>query len=218
MRAYLTTLAIVGVLACCMAQEAAKKLRLPIWTFHQKNTTTIGLNMGLASVPSETAREVTTIGVHAEAIGLGVFLLLAGGPVNGGSEEELSERIHGLAISPLGSVCNCLTNGMNLNVGGTYMQFVNGVSVAIGIAQSDRFRGLQGALLNVTQQGIGLQLGALFNDASSLHGVQLAAYNNTKQLRGLQIGLYNRSKDLNGIQIGLWNVNPKRKLPLFNWA
>jgi hypothetical protein len=226
MRACLSTLATVGALACCTGQGTTSKFRLPIWTFHQRNTTTVGLNLGVASTVPDSARHVTTIGIHAEAIGLGLFLFLAPRTLSAMSSEEfgskealpISERVHGLSVSPLGSVCDCTLNGIGLNGGGTFVRHVNGISLAIVIAESDRFRGLQGAGFNITYRGSGVQLGVMMNHAFQMHGVQIAAYNDTKVLRGLQIGIYNRSEDLKGLQIGLWNVNQKRKLPLFNWA
>lgn len=225
MRVYLSMLATVGTLACCTGQGMPSKLRLPIWTFHHRNTTTIGMNIGVASTMPDSARNVTTIGIHGEAIGLGLFLFMA--PAASATSLEqfefketlpISERIHGLSLSPLGSICDCTLNGIGLNGGGTFVRHVNGISLAIAIAESDHFRGLQGAGFNFTYLGSGVQLGVMLNHAFQMHGVQIAAHNDSKSLRGLQIGIYNRSKDLKGLQIGLWNVNQKRKLPLFNWA
>lgn len=98
------------------------------------------------------------------------------------------------------------------------MRNVNGISLAFAVAESNRFRGLQGAGFNITYRGSGVQLGVMMNHAFEMHGVHIAAHNDSNLLRGLQIGIYVRSKDLKGLQIGLWNVNQKRKLPLFNWA
>lgn len=225
-RGLVTTAAIIGVFACCVGQGKARKLYLPFGTFHQRNSTTIGLSVGLASLVPDSAKNVTTIGVHAEAIGLGLFIFMGPRTVCARDSVEFmykesrpsSERIHGVSVSPLGTICDCTLNGIGLNGGGTYVHHVNGISAAWGIAESDRFRGLQAAGFNITYQGSGLQLGIMANGAYKLHGVQLSAQNEAWEMRGLQIGLYNRAKDLKGLQLGIWNVNQKRRLPFFNWA
>lgn len=106
-RGTLTAAAIVVMLAA-MGQGTARKLYLPFGTFHQRNTTTIGLNIGLASTIPDSAKNVTTIGVHAEAIGLGLFLFMAPRSFSARDSAEFalkmaqpsSERIHGLSVSP----------------------------------------------------------------------------------------------------------------------
>ena len=77
MRVFLFTLTTVGALACCVGQGTSSKLRLPIWTFHQPNTTTIGLNLGVASTLPDSARNVTTFGIRAEVTGVGLLLFMA---------------------------------------------------------------------------------------------------------------------------------------------
>lgn len=225
-RGSLATAAILSVFVCCVGQSNTGKLYLPFGTFHQRNSTTIGLSLGLASTIPDSARNVTTIGVHAEAIGIGLLVFMAPRPLNARDSTEFlvkeatpsSERIHGIAVSPLGSMCDCTLNGIGLNGAGTYVHHVNGISAAWAIAESDRFRGLQAAGFNLTYQSSGLQLGVMANGAFKMHGVQLSAQNEAWEMRGVQIGLYNRAKNLKGFQIGIWNVNQKRRLPFFNWA
>lgn len=203
-----------------------QKLRLPVWTFHARNTTTIGLNVGLASIVPDSAHHVTTIGVHAEVIGLGVFLFMAPTTASALKEADYeaimaappSEQIHGLLLSPLGSVCACRVNGISLNGGGVYNQQVNGIALALAIAESDRFNGLQGGIFNFTYHGTGLQVGIAMNHAVEMYGVQFAGGNISRYHRGVQIGIYNKSENFKGLQIGIWNVNQVRKWPLFNWA
>ena len=225
-RGCLASMAMVCMLACCLGQGTARKLHLPVWTFHQRNNTTIGLNLGIASTIPDSSRNVTTIGVHAEAIGLGFFLFMAPRSLSASDSAEfaqkeaapVSERIHGLSISPLGTICDCTLNGIGVNGGGTFVHHLNGVSAAFAIAESDKFRGLQAAGFNITYQGRGLQLAVMLNYAEEMRGLQLAAWNEAKVVRGVQIGVFNRTSSLKGVQFGIWNVNQKRKLPLFNWA
>ncbi|MBK8227312.1 MAG: hypothetical protein IPK70_09080 [Flavobacteriales bacterium] len=203
-----------------------QRVRLPIWTFHQKRTTTVGLNMGLGTV-RETPRHVMTIGVHAEALGVGLFLLLAPREATARDSVEwgrrlndpLSERIYGMSVSPLGAVCDCAVHGLSMNGGGVYQRQVNGLSAAFAINQVDLMSGVQAAChVNFAFRASGLQASFIRNSAVVLHGVQVSAINRTVHGYGIQVGIYNQAKRLRGAQIGIWNVNQRRKWPLINWA
>ena len=72
-------------------------------------------------------------------------------------------------------------------------------------ARAERIRGLQaGLLFNWTDSLDGIQLG-LFNNASDADGIQFGLVNDTVELHGLQLGLYNRARGGAGVQIGLVN-------------
>lgn len=207
--------------------DVTRKVRLPIWTFHAPNTTTVGVNLGAGTLRDDRPRNVRTIGVHAEAIGLGLFLLL--GPREATVRDSAdfaermalipSERIHGVSASPLGMICDCLVDGISLNGGGLYAKRVNGISAAYGTNQVDLHRGAQvSAIFTFAYHAIGFQGAFVHASAHVLHGLQLSAINVAGKARGLQIGVFNRAKNLRGLQIGIWNVNQKRKLPLLNWG
>lgn len=207
-----------------LAQPAHQRFRAPIWTFHQSNTHTYGITVGVLS-NEEWQDNVTTSGIRLEAPGVGFFLLLA--PYIALPEDSLryglerdravSERVHGLNLSPLGTACDCELIGVNVSGGGTYVQRAHGLSAALFINAAVTHAGLQVALGNLTYRSSGLQLGAI-NSARDMHGVQFGLQNDAGRARGLQWGLFNRATDLKGLQIGFWNVNQRRKLPLFNWA
>lgn len=172
MRAFLTWLVILGFFVPASGQDSPEqRLRLPIWTFHQKHTTTVGLNIGLGTV-RETSPHVKTIGVHAEAIGVGLFLLLAPREATARDSVEwgqrlvdsLSERIYGVSLSPLGAVCDCAVHGLSLNGGGGYQRQVNGLSAAFAINQVDLMSGVQAAChVNIAFRASGLQASMIHN-------------------------------------------------------
>jgi hypothetical protein len=227
MRVIVLVLIALALSGSVSGQDSLKqRLRLPVWTFHQKRTTTVGLNLGLGTVRDEP-RHVTTIGMHAEAIGIGLFLLLAPREATARDSVEwgrrlndpLSERIYGLSFSPLGAVCDCAVHGLSLNGGGVYQRQVNGLSAAFAINEVDLMSGVQAAMyVNIAFRASGLQASFIHNSAVVLNGVQVSAINKATYGYGLQIGIYNQAKRLRGVQIGIWNVNQRRKWPLINWA
>lgn len=202
-----------------------QKVRAPIWSFHESNTRTYGLNVGALGY-DEIARNVTTVGARLEVPGIGLFLFLApylpiprdSASFAADSMHQLVERIHGINLSPLGSACDCSLNGINLSGGGTFFYRTNGLSASWAINGAVIHNGVQMAGWTQAYRMNGLQLSVMGAGAIEMHGVQIAAETGAIRMRGVQIGLYNRAKDLKGLQIGLWNVNQKRKLPFFNWA
>lgn len=225
---YTSAAAFVLLAFAMSAQESVThKVRFPVWTFHTKHTTTVGLNLGFATLRDDEPRHVRTIGVHAEAIGAGLFLLLGPYEATARDSAEYSGRrgqvpsqcIHGLSASPLGMVCDCHIDGISLNGGGLYGKRVNGISAALATNQVDLHRGVQvSAFVTFAYKAIGFQGAFVHANARVLYGLQFSAINSAGEARGLQVGIYNKAKQLKGLQIGFWNMNQKRKLPLFNWG
>lgn len=204
-------------------QVDKRKNYFPIWTYHQKNINIHGISLGIGTVREEP-RNTNTNGIKIEIIGAGIVIpLIPQSPVaQNDSEfiklanEPISEVINGLSISVSGTVCDCITNGINIGLIGNINFQVNGITMSLLMNFSQRHNGIQFALFNESYYMDGLQL-ALSNYGAKTKGIQLGAVNSGQEMAGLQIGLLNKSKKLRGIQIGLWNVNQKRKLPLINW-
>lgn len=146
---------------------------------------------------SPEKRSSTTNGIRAELIGAGIVtLLLNDSPlvirdsaVFAKAQIPVSERINGVSLSALGTVCNCIINGVNVGLVGHIYYQVNGLTAS-----------------------------GFMNYSRKHHGVQIAIIGNRSyEVKGLQIALFNETKKLWGVQLGLWNVNERRKLPLINW-
>ncbi|UTW61698.1 hypothetical protein KFE98_17040 [bacterium SCSIO 12741] len=189
---------------------AQRKNYAPIWSFHQESANIHGLSVGLFSWMTDE-RKVRTNGVRVEIIGGGLFLLFIPDVPTLKSDSAyqaelampLSERINGVNISGLGSLCDCQVNGVTLGLIGHYNRSVRGVSLALAVNIHQQVRGVQAALWNYSYQTDGLQLGML---------------NSAERVNGLQLGAFNFTEDLNGFQIGLWNRNERRSLPFINWS
>jgi hypothetical protein len=198
----------------------------PIWTFHQNDVNIHGVSVGLATWRDEP-RNVNTNGVKVELIGVGILVaLIPQSPIPEDKEdfdklmvEPISERVNGIAVSTLGTACDCKINGLSLSGYGQIMRHVNGISIAGMFNFTQRVNGFQfGLAMNETYLMNGLQIGGILSNKShEMNGLQIGVQNHTEKTRGIQIGLFNKSENLKGIQIGLWNVNQKRKLPLINW-
>lgn len=205
---------IISVSSITAFAQAPKRInRFPIGTFHQKNVNITGISVGLFSGYGdfgEVAANVQTNGIRLEAIGLGLLSpLLPVSPISDNEDEfkakmagRLSEWINGFNISPAGTMCNCITNGISAGAVGQVSRQINGVSASI--------------VLNMSEAHNGVQL-SMFNESFAMNGIQIGLSNYGYRARGLQIGIFNQSKNLKGIQIGLWNKNQKRKLPIVNW-
>lgn len=193
---FLFCILINSIFLYSQSDSIKRKNRILLWTYHEKNTNTHGVSLGLGSIPSKK-RNVITNGIKIEAIGVGIFVALAPfSPISENKDsfdtlrlQPRSENINGIALSLSGTACNCVTNGVTLGGWAHYNYEVNGVSGVL--------------FVNFTEVIRGLQFSVLWNDSY--------------ETKGVQIGLVNRSKNLIGVQFGLWNINQKRKLPLFNW-
>lgn len=207
-RSLTTSIFIISTIAL-YGQVRKVKNYSPLWTFHQKNLNIHGISLGIGTSRSEP-RNTNTNGIKIEIIGAGLIIpLIPQSPVVQNdsefiklSQEPISEVINGLGLSAFGTVCDCITNGINLGLIGHYNFKVNGISASL--------------FMNFSQIQNGMMT-AFFNDAYYISGLQLGVSNNGYKAKGVQIGLFNKSDELQGLQIGLWNVNQKRKLPLINW-
>jgi len=202
--------------SAAVAQIKERQNHFPLGTFHKKNSNINGMSVGLYSGIDEGEkddqyRNVQTNGIRLEAIGLGLLLPLIpnspisenGNTLNTEDSRGPSEVINGFNLSPAGTVCDCVTNGISAGAIGQMSRQVNGISASI--------------ILNITDKHNGIQL-SMFNESSIMHGLQLGLSNYGVRAKGLQIGVFNKSNNLKGVQLGLWNVNQKRKLPILNWS
>lgn len=190
------------------AQENMRNI-FPVWTYHHRHTNIHGVSLGFFSTPADTT-PVRTNGIKLELIGTGILLGLAPRMVTAESDEEfvsltdypVSEKVNGIALSPLGVTSDCRVNGLTIGGFGQYNRAVNGVGLSLFLNESQTFNGFQLAI---------------FNSTYHLNGFQLGVSNSTDKMRGIQIGILNFSKDTKGIQIGIWNKNEKRGFPIINW-
>lgn len=211
MKLKLVLILLIGSTAAVMAQSPERKNRFPAGTFHQKNQNITGISVGLYSgFDDDEEKNVHTNGIRLEAIGMGILApLIPNSPISV-SEGQFkatmaaapSEVINGLNLSPAGTVCDCITNGVSAGLIGQITKQVNGVSASF--------------IMNLSEKHSGVQV-SMFNESYAMNGLQIGLTNTGRRARGLQIGLINDSDNLKGIQLGLWNVNKKRKLPLINW-
>jgi hypothetical protein len=127
----------------CVAQDTLRvavkkqKHRFPIWTYHQKNVTTDGISLGLASwVGSENSN---ANGIKIELIGAGILSpLFPQSPVSQDDEifnkklkQPITETVNGLVVSATGTICGtCNTNGLIIGGVGNYNYKLNGLVVA----------------------------------------------------------------------------------------
>jgi len=86
-----------------------KNNKYGIWSFHAKDVNIHGISVGFLTWIKE--KNTNTNGTRLELIGLGIFTPLAPGPPNWA--EQRSERINGLSLSTLGTICDCLVNGLS---------------------------------------------------------------------------------------------------------
>jgi len=204
---------ILILLACSIITHAQlpRKNSYLVGVLHQKNINVHGVGVALFSGFDDEDRNAQTNGIRLEAFGMGIVVpLIPKSPVSE-TEEEFeksmsvppSERINGLNLSPFGTVCDCVTNGISAGFIGQIGRTVNGISASV--------------MMNFAERHNGLQV-AMFNESYAMGGIQLGLSNSGVRARGLQIGLVNHSKDLRGLQLGLWNVNQKRKMPILNWS
>lgn len=158
--------------------------------------------------PEETRVEGIRInllyGVNKEVNGIDL------GPVNRTTGTTKGVQ---LGAFPFGGV-NMTENLEGLQFGG----FWGGVNLAGGEVTGVQVSGLIGGI-NKAGKLRGVQISGLLigvNLANDTKGLQLATlYNQAETMHGLQLGLVNVCKRMNGVQIGLVNVIEQGKLPFF---
>ncbi|WP_341839032.1 hypothetical protein [Chitinophaga caseinilytica] len=203
MRSLLLSLFILSFLP---SQAQHKKLRLPLWTFHQSNVNIYGV--GLGWFPIYETVNTTTNGLRLEVPGPGLFIAFiphapwdtayaSATPI---PADSLPEKVNGINLSALGSM--------------TYQ--VNGISLGLIGQVNTRANGLSFSAINVVEKHNGLLLG-IVSITKNMSGIQLSLNAVSEQVRGIQIGFMTSSKNTRGLQFGLWNVNEKRKMPIVNW-
>jgi len=204
---------LITSITAASAQSPKRTNRFPVGTFHKKNQNINGLSVGLYSGYGDfgdSMRNVTSNGIRLEALGGGILVpLIPSSPISDSEEgfkammaTPASERINGFNLSPAGTVCDCIVNGISAGLIGQINRQVSGVSASL--------------VMNLAERHNGIQI-AMFNESYAMNGLQIGLSNYGNRARGLQIGLFNESKNLKGIQLGLWNRNQKRKLPILNW-
>jgi hypothetical protein len=207
------TVLIIMVSISAYAQQPVRTNRFPAGTFHQKNLNINGISVGLYTGFGDfgdSVANVHTNGMRLEAVGMGILSpLLPKSPISEDDRQfnalmatPASEQINGFNLSPAGTMCDCITNGVSAGAIGQYNRQVNGLSASI--------------VINLAEKHNGVQL-AMFNESFAMNGLQIGVSNYAQRSRGIQIGLFNQSKNLKGIQLGLWNKNQRRKLPILNW-
>jgi hypothetical protein len=220
---FFTLLLGLSVSHLAVAQNSKRRNYFPAWTYHQKDINIHGLSVGIGTV-SNTVRNTNTNGIKIEAIGAGIVIpLVPRSPVvesdnafEAIARQPVSERINGISLSATGTVCDCITNGLNLGLIGNINYTVNGITASVFMNFAQKHNGLQLAMFNESYYFSGIQIG-VSNYAAKAGGIQIGLGNFGRQTKGIQIGLLNKTKNLKGLQFGLWNVNGKRKLPIINW-
>lgn len=205
------------------AQDGKRRNYFPAWTYHQKNINIHGISVGIGTV-SNTLRNTYTNGIKIELIGAGIVIpLVPRSPVADSDSafekiaaQPLSEKINGLSLSATGTVCDCITNGMNTGLIGNINFQVNGITASVFMNFAQKHNGIQLAMFNEAYYLNGFQAG-VSNYGANTKGIQIGIGNFGRTTKGLQIGIFNKTKKLRGLQFGLWNVNEKRKLPIINW-
>ena len=210
----------------CYTSFAQNKTRFLVWTFHDDSTTIKGLSVGFNQ--SFNIAQVKVNGINFELLGLGIIApLMPQSPIHADSstlkKEFLSDtvamQINGVTISPLGSMCDCNINGLNVNGMASNANITNGLSITFFANFAQIANGVQLAVIgNDSAFMSGLQCSFLTNSSQSISkGVQIALFNVATIHNGFQIGVLNRAEHLHGLQFGLWNKNQKRSLPIINW-
>jgi hypothetical protein len=191
MKFKLIILMLITSITAASAQSPKRTNRFPVGTFHKKNQNINGLSVGLYSGYGDFGDSMRNVTISDSEEG---FKTMMATPA--------SERINGFNLSPAGTVCDCIVNGISAGLIGQINRQVSGVSASL--------------VMNLVERHNGIQI-AMFNESYAMNGLQIGLSNYGNRARGLQIGLFNQSKNFKGIQLGLWNRNQKRKLPILNW-
>lgn len=227
-RIILTLIILLFKLSAVCQDSEHRSLRLPIWTFHEKNVNIYGVSLGAFSWYGNDRNTVAN-GLRIEVPGVGFLTLLGNGsPVSHvdtitegirRQDFDFSEIINGVNIST-GSWGELNYNGLTIGIAAQNGYVSHGIAIA-GLWNSiNKVNGISigGLLLNESLQHNGIQIGGLGSSAILMNGIQIAVVNKAKTMKGLQIGVVNRTFKSTGIQIGLWNVNEHRKFPIINWS
>lgn len=171
-----------------------RKFFFPAWTFHEKNATILGVSAGLWSM-GDNIKQTNTIGLRLEVPGAGILMgFIPSSPLaetdSAASiriKQPVTEKVYGISLSSLGTLCNCNVNGISVGIVGQLHNRMNGISFSA------------------------------INFAQTHNGIMIGTYNQAYRMNGVQIGFVNRSSRTRGVQIGILNQNEKRKMPIINW-
>lgn len=211
-----------------IAQTPEKReLRLPLWTFHEKNVSIYGVSIGSFSWVGNNRNTVTN-GIRVEVPGIGFLAPLGNGSpmsdidtISQGlrrQDFDFSEIVNGVNLST-GSWGDLNYNGLTIGIIAQNGLIANGIALS-GLWNSvNKVNGISvgGILLNESLQHNGVQIGGV-SSSIIMYGLQIGVLNQAKTMKGLQIGLINKTGKSSGLQLGLWNINEYRKLPLINWS
>jgi len=95
--------------------------------------------------------------------------------------------------------------GISWVIGSSRVDEMYGWSSAWIYARSNKMRGLQGALYNVTTDAVGLQHGLVDINKGTFTGLKSGLVNLAQDMTGLQWGFYNQAETLSGLQLGFVN-------------
>ncbi|MGB6269924.1 MAG: hypothetical protein WBF67_13035, partial [Olleya sp.] len=182
--------------------EEKRKLRFPLWSYHDNNSDVLGLSIGLIpetiSVVKGTSR---TFGLRLEADPISVIFFLFGGgselsdnleQYNSVMTSTINQKIYGLNISS-GNINSVDLYGVSINALMQFSRKSNGISIAGFFNQTERANGILisgGGNLSFISNG--LIVSGFNNETQVLKGIQIAVQNH------VLVGGY-------GIQIGIWN-------------
>ena len=96
-------------------------------------------------------------------------------------------------------------HGISWVLGSSRADEMHGWSAAYIYARSNEMRGIQGALYNVTTDGIGLQGGLVDVNKGTFTGLKTGLVNLGQEMKGVQYGFYNQAESLTGLQLGFVN-------------
>lgn len=209
----------------------AKKNRLPIWTYYDKNTRITGVSIGAGEI--DGLRNVTTNGIKLDVIGPSLILALMPPSflVPSSVLMDLKERATQMEELPiLYKNRFSTTNGISFSVAGSIMDshIINGIGFGGLLTINYRSNGISIAGLNnglfynnglqiggiwaCARKSNGMQIGVLGVHGDKVRGVQIGAFNFvTERISGFQAGLFNTAVKSSGLQIGLFNRSNKLK-------
>ncbi|MGB2579148.1 hypothetical protein AAIR98_001067 [Elusimicrobium simillimum] len=110
--------------------------------------------------------------------------------------------VHGLELGIGGN--NAETKGIQFDLIWAKSQTMVGWQGGWIISQAGDFTGLQTSLLNMVDDGAGVEFGFV-NYTGSFTGIQFAAVNWVDSVKGVQLGFANYAENMTGLQLGFVN-------------
>lgn len=227
-----------------------RKTRFPVGLYTTGDSDIYGLSVGVGSDTYQNSDHVSvrSNGIRIEPVSQSLLIFTFIFPVDEvtypkdpGEYPDYAKKIPNEVINGLNLSCgtNAFADvyGVTASLLTQSLRQTNGLSVTGLSSLSFRNNGLQAAavysesgfsngvlaaaIMTRVHDGVGLQIGGLYNDYRTFTGLQIGIFNGgfrkPEKFTGLQIGLFNNAKKLRGLQIGLINKNEKRILPFINW-